>query len=220
MSLKDWCSSKSYRQAAIDHAKNAKPYLQEVVIAAVFVYGFYCVFGPKKQREISQIKNSQDNKDQDSTTAKPVVELVEQPVNVSSTPAADTKTVGLQNLNFDERAVVQAYRYTKHPVAPYIILPAAANTGIQLAISYSEGEGFSTGLSNSWKQIKDAAYGAKEIGYCVGNAVGYLGTIIADGIYEQVIRARAIGDNCTELDGLKDVSGDSLTLETIEGNSM
>lgn len=97
-------------------------------------------------------------------------------------------------LSLDERSVLYVYGFTKHLVVPSIALPFIANTGIQIfKVTYCDDKGlsvesFSTGLSESWKQTCDAAYGAKEIAYCAGNAAGYLGTLIAvDGMYDNVV---------------------------------
>ena len=104
------------------------------------------------------------------------------------------KIAPTEDINLDHLLILYSYEHTKHLVAPSIALPFLANTGIQIfKVTYCDGkglsiEGVSTGLSNSWEQACNAAYGAKEVAYCVGNAVGYLGaTVAVDGIYDHLV---------------------------------
>lgn len=175
MSWKNWLSSKSYRQATIKHAKNANPYLKETAIAAGAVVGIGAVAFCYWFGDVLSIWKA-DTNDSNWNDLQDRIDKCK------------------DSFSLDQILILYSYEHTKHLVAPPILLPAAANTAIQIfKVTYCDGkglsvEGFSTGLSNSWKQACNAAYGAKEVTYCVGNAVGYLGSTVAiDGIYEHIL---------------------------------
>jgi hypothetical protein len=180
MSLKDWVSSKSYRQATGEHFYNASPHLKETLIATAGVLGTGAVVYYEWFKHRQGVRFAKDSKHEQFQ--KMLFYQYDQDNQEFGTTVDN-------HFSTEVRLVLGFYAFTKHLVALPILLPAAANTGVQIfKVTYCEDKGFSAGFSESWKQACDAAYGAKEIALCAGNAAGYLGTLISvDGIYDNVV---------------------------------
>lgn len=210
MSWKDWFSSKSYRQATIKHAKNAKPYLKETAIAAVAIIGGSAIYLYNRNKKIKEMEDFFQSPaaiyicndscydgtlyqvDYIKKYGKTYLEY-KYYLGIADPYLIETQLINhLKKHNqLDYLILNYSYRYTK--IAAKSILgttaaTAALTTGIQIFKVTYDGEHFTTGISESWKQICDATYGAKEMTCCAGNLVGYLGAVIAiDGIYDHLI---------------------------------